>query len=126
MIRRPPRSTRMTHSFPTRRSSDLLDILDIPVAEITRQYVAYIEVMQDLRFELAAEYLVMAAILAEIKSRLLLPRPPGDNEEEEIGRAHVGTPVTNAQLVCRLLIEKNQWAYSRPTSSPKQPNQEHK
>ena len=55
-----------------------LDILDIPVAEITRQYVAYINVMQDLRFELAAEYLVMAAILAEIKSRMLLPRPPSE------------------------------------------------
>ncbi|HEX5123935.1 MAG TPA: segregation/condensation protein A [Rhodanobacteraceae bacterium] len=53
-----------------------LDILDIPIAEITRQYVDYIEMMQDLRLELAAEYLVMAAILAEIKSRLLLPRPP--------------------------------------------------
>ncbi len=66
-----------------------LDILDIPVAEITRQYVAYIEVMQDLRFELAAEYLVMAAILAEIKSRLLLPRPPGDNEEEADPRAEL-------------------------------------
>ena len=51
-----------------------LDILDIPVAEITRQYVQYIDVLQDLRFELAAEYLVMAAILAEIKSRMLLPR----------------------------------------------------
>ena len=51
-----------------------LDILDIPVAEITRQYVEYIDVLQDLRFELAAEYLVMAAILAEIKSRMLLPR----------------------------------------------------
>jgi segregation and condensation protein A len=52
-----------------------LDILDIPIAEITRQYVDYIELMRDLRLELAAEYLVMAAILAEIKSRLLLPRP---------------------------------------------------
>ena len=51
-----------------------LDILDIPVAEITRQYVDYIDVLEDLRFELAAEYLVMAAILAEIKSRMLLPR----------------------------------------------------
>jgi segregation and condensation protein A len=66
-----------------------LDILDIPVAEITRQYVAYIEVMQDLRFELAAEYLVMAAILAEIKSRLLLPRPPGDIEDEADPRAEL-------------------------------------
>ncbi|HET8942601.1 MAG TPA: ScpA family protein [Rudaea sp.] len=53
-----------------------LDILDIPIAEITRQYIDYIELMRDLRLELAAEYLVMAAILAEIKSRLLLPRPP--------------------------------------------------
>src|SRR5579875_2089685 len=52
-----------------------LEILDIPVAEITRQYMEYIEVMRELRLELAAEYLVMAAILAEIKSRLLLPRP---------------------------------------------------
>src|SRR3546814_7543398 len=63
--------------------------LEIPFAESTRQYVAYIEVMQDLRFELAAEYLVMAAILAEIKSRLLLPRPPGDNEEEDGPRAEL-------------------------------------
>lgn len=64
-----------------------LDILDIPVAEITRQYVDYISVMQDLRFELAAEYLVMAAILAEIKSRLLLPRPPSEDGEEDDPRA---------------------------------------
>ena len=53
-----------------------LDILDIPIAEITRQYMKYIEVMPDLQLELAAEYLVMAAMLAEIKSRMLLPRPP--------------------------------------------------
>ena len=64
-----------------------LDILDIPVAEITRQYVEYIGVMQDLRFELAAEYLVMAAILAEIKSRLLLPRPASEEGVEDDPRA---------------------------------------
>ncbi len=64
-----------------------LDILDIPVAEITRQYVAYIDVMQELRFELAAEYLVMAAILAEIKSRMLLPRAVMDEDEEGDPRA---------------------------------------
>jgi segregation and condensation protein A len=64
-----------------------LDILDIPVAEITRQYVDYIGVMQELRFELAAEYLVMAAILAEIKSRMLLPRPPVEDGEEGDPRA---------------------------------------
>ena len=51
-----------------------LDILDIPIAEISRQYVQYIELMKDMQFELAGEYLVMAATLAEIKSRMLLPR----------------------------------------------------
>jgi segregation and condensation protein A len=55
-----------------------LDILDIPIAEVTRQYIGYIELMGEMRFELAADYLVMAAILAEIKSRLLLPRPPSE------------------------------------------------
>jgi segregation and condensation protein A len=66
-----------------------LDILDIPIAEITRQYVDYIEMMQDLKLELAAEYLVMAAILAEIKSRLLLPRPPDVEGLEEDPRAEL-------------------------------------
>ena len=66
-----------------------LDILDIPVAEITRQYVDYIGVMQEMRFELAAEYLVMAAILAEIKSRMLLPRPVSEEGEEGDPRAEL-------------------------------------
>nr|WP_298153528.1 ScpA family protein [uncultured Pseudoxanthomonas sp.] len=66
-----------------------LDILDIPVAEITRQYVDYINVMQELRFELAAEYLLMAAILAEIKSRMLLPRPVAEEGEEGDPRAEL-------------------------------------
>jgi segregation and condensation protein A len=66
-----------------------LDILDIPIAEITRQYVDYIDLMQNLRLELAAEYLVMAAILAEIKSRLLLPRPPAAEGIEEDPRAEL-------------------------------------
>ena len=62
-----------------------LDILDIPLAEITQQYMRYIELMQDLQLELAGEYLVMAATLAEIKSRMLLPRPkrPEDGAEED-------------------------------------------
>ena len=60
-----------------------LDVLDIPIAEITRQYMEYIDLMREMRLELAAEYLVMAAILAEIKSRLLLPRPPGDDASGE-------------------------------------------
>ena len=67
-----------------------LDILDIPVAEITRQYMDYIEMMRDvMRLELAAEYLLMAAILAEIKSRLLLPRPPAEEGVEEDPRAEL-------------------------------------
>lgn len=60
-----------------------LDVLDIPIAEITRQYMEYIDLMQDLRLELAAEYLVMAAMLAEIKSRMLLPRPVEAEDEED-------------------------------------------
>jgi segregation and condensation protein A len=62
-----------------------LDILDIPIAEITRQYTKYIEVMTELQLELAGEYLVMAATLAEIKSRMLLPRAtqPGEMVEED-------------------------------------------
>ncbi len=64
-----------------------MDILDIPIAEITKQYVEYIDLMHDMRLELAAEYLVMAAILAEIKSRLLLPRPPLEEGVEDDPRA---------------------------------------
>jgi segregation and condensation protein A len=67
-----------------------VDILNIPIAEITRQYSQYIELMQDLQLELAGEYLVMAATLAEIKSRMLLPRPPGEaNDGEEDPRAEL-------------------------------------
>lgn len=66
-----------------------LDILDIPIAEITRQYVSYIELMHVFKLELAAEYLVMAAILAEIKSRLLLPRPPPEESDGVDPRAEL-------------------------------------
>jgi len=66
-----------------------LDILDIPIAEITRQYMAYVVLMQSARLELAAEYLVMAAMLAEIKSRMLLPRPSENENEEEDPRAQL-------------------------------------
>jgi segregation and condensation protein A len=59
-----------------------LDVLDIPMAELTHQYMGYIEAMQRNRMELAAEYLLMAAVLIEIKSRMLLPRPPKTSEEE--------------------------------------------
>ena len=60
-----------------------LDILDIPIAEITKQYTDYISMMGMLRLELAAEYLVMAAMLAEIKSRMLLPRPVEADDEDD-------------------------------------------
>lgn len=66
-----------------------LDILDIPIAKITTQYLEYIGLMEGLRFELAAEYLVMAASLAEIKSRMLLPRPETAEEDVEDPRAEL-------------------------------------
>ena len=66
-----------------------LDILDIDVAEITRQYLGYIELMASIQLELAAEYLVMAAMLAEIKSRMLLPRQQAEEEDEEDPRAEL-------------------------------------
>ena len=59
-----------------------LDILDIPMADLTRQYMDYVEAMRDTQLELAAEYLLMAALLIEIKSRMLLPRPKRDDEQE--------------------------------------------
>ena len=66
-----------------------IDILDIPVADITRQYMSYVELMKVAHLELAAEYLVMAAMLAEIKSRMLLPRDPRIEAEEEDPRAEL-------------------------------------
>jgi segregation and condensation protein A len=72
-----------------------LDILDIPMAELTRQYMHYIEAMKDTQLELAGEYLLMAAMLIEIKSRMLLPRPPKENESE--------AEDPRAELVRRLL-----------------------
>ncbi len=72
-----------------------LDVLDIPMAELTRQYLDYVEVMRHRNLELAAEYLVMAAMLMEIKSRMLLPRPRAVGEEE--------AEDPRAELVRRLL-----------------------
>ncbi len=65
-----------------------IDILDIPLEETTRQYMHYIDLMQNLKIELAAEYLLMAAMLAEIKSRMLLPRP-AESEDEDDPRAEL-------------------------------------
>jgi segregation and condensation protein A len=72
-----------------------LDILDIPMADLTRQYMTYIEAMRETQLELAAEYLLMAAMLIEIKSRMLLPRPPRQDEHE--------AEDPRAELVRRLL-----------------------
>ena len=72
-----------------------LNVLDINMAALTRQYMDYVEVMRRKRLELAAEYLVMAAVLIEIKSRMLLPRP----EKLEEGEEHD----PRAELVRRLL-----------------------
>ena len=66
-----------------------IDILNIPIAKITHQYMQYIELMQEMQLELAAEYLVMAAMLAEIKSRMLLPRPAAQEDEGEDPRAEL-------------------------------------
>ena len=66
-----------------------LDVLDIPIAAITRQYMEYIQLMQELDLELAGEYLLMAAMLAEIKSRMLLPRSHDGSPEEDDPRAEL-------------------------------------
>ena len=66
-----------------------IDVLDIPMAKLTEQYMEYVEVMRTRNLELAAEYLVMAAMLMEIKSRMLLPRPSMPSEEAEDPRAEL-------------------------------------
>lgn len=72
-----------------------VNVLDIPMAELTRQYLGYVEMMRRTQLELAAEYLLMAAVLIEIKSRLLLPKPPALSGE--------GDADPRAELVRRLL-----------------------
>jgi len=64
-----------------------LDVLDIPMADLTRQYMEYVEMMREHQLELAAEYLLKAAMLTEIKSRMLLPRPSHEADDEEDPRA---------------------------------------
>lgn len=66
-----------------------VDVLDIPMADVTRQYMEYVEIMRTHQLELAAEYLLMAALLIEIKSRMLLPRPSHLSQDEEDPRAEL-------------------------------------
>ena len=82
-----------------------LDILDIPIAEITRQYLRYIDLMQELQLELAGEYLLMAATLAEIKSRMLLPRPQAALDEEADPRAELVRRLQEYERFKRAAIE---------------------
>ena len=82
-----------------------LDILNIPIAQITHQYIGYIEMMDQLRLELAAEYLVMAALLAEIKSRMLLPRQPESEDEEDDPRAFLIRKLQEYEAIKRVAEE---------------------
>lgn len=89
-----------------------IDILDIPMAPLTEQYLEYVEAMRASNLELAADYLLMAAMLLEIKSRMLLPRPPRETETEE------GDP--RAELVRRLLeYEQMKQAAARLDALPR-------
>lgn len=84
-----------------------IDILDIPIAQVTRQYLAYIDLMREFRVEIAAEYLLMAAMLADIKSRMLLPRPPpaeGGAETEEDPRAELVRRLRAYEVVRRAAL----------------------
>jgi segregation and condensation protein A len=78
-----------------------IDILDIPIVKITNQYLNYIELMEAHRFELAVDYLLMAATLAEIKSRLLLPKSPYEEESEDDPRMALVKQLQNYEIIKR-------------------------
>lgn len=86
-----------------------IDILDIPIAAVTRQYMEYIDLMQGLSLELAAEYLVMAAILAEIKSRMLLPRVSDPDNPDEDPRAELVRRLQEYERYQRAAEDLNQY-----------------
>lgn len=75
------------------------DLVNLPVYEVTKQYMLYVDMMKDLKLELAAEYLLMAAILAEIKSRLLLPKRPDVEEDEDDPRAELIRRLQEYELI---------------------------
>src|SRR3546814_6599018 len=94
-----------------------VDLRQLSILDLVQQYLDFVEQATRLKLELAADYLVMAAWLALLKSALLLPREPEQEPSPEalalrqIGRAHVCTPVPNEHLVCRLLLEKTKKKY---------------
>ncbi|MER2493562.1 segregation and condensation protein A [Catenovulum sediminis] len=81
------------------------EIADIPINQITQQYMEYVEVMKDVNLELAAEYLVMAAMLAEIKSRVLLPKLKRDEEEEADPRAELVRRLQEYEVIKKAAAE---------------------
>ena len=84
-----------------------LDILDIPMADLTRQYMVYVELLRTSQLELAAEYLVMAAILTQIKSRMLLPRPPRFHQHDQEGK---DVPIIRLELISpRIFLLSTVW-----------------
>ncbi len=85
-----------------------LDILNIPVAKISRQYIAYIELMQELQLELAGEYLLMAALLAEIKSRMLLPKLKMADDKEDDPRANLIAKLREYERIKKVATKLNQ------------------
>lgn len=84
------------------------DIVQLPVAQITEQYMQYVALMKDIKLELAGEYLLMAAILAEIKSRLLLPKRPNDDGDEDDPRAELIRRLREYEVVKQAALELDQ------------------
>lgn len=84
---------------------DNINILDIPIAQITAQYMEYITLMKNFNLDLAAEYLVMAAMLAEIKSKMLLPKPVVSDETEEDPRAELVRKLREYEQFKKVAIE---------------------
>ncbi|MFU8784851.1 segregation and condensation protein A [Aliidiomarina sp.] len=76
-----------------------MDILDLPILKVTEQYMVYVEMMRELKLELAADYLLMAAMLAEIKSRMLLPKIAADDDEEDDPRAELVRRLKEYEIV---------------------------
>jgi segregation and condensation protein A len=83
------------------------DIVNLPVYQVTQQYMEYVELMKDIKLELAAEYLLMAAILAEVKSRMLLPKRPDAEEDEDDPRAELIRRLKEYELIKNAAQELN-------------------